>query len=264
MRIQETRKERTEGTADIWECGRGASMEKPSLLREVLSLSSQWDPSSSNGREYLYIAVIMGCNDFVNGGNKERNGSLVPRCHLPFSLGSFCSSVFFHRWRRGGSKTSEQPNTVLGNRRLRLSAGSTSFCTDPQLMGKTTSYSLMATPDSKSANAASRPPALFLLTYRFIFCRVEAFTLFSFLSLCSTTPPFLVLSLPASLSRSLFSSQDPSHCWMAALPVSVLTWVLEIWAPPPSILLSFSNLLRPTCRLKPGECHRLLIASQIK
>lgn len=100
MRIQETRKERT---ADIWtgarnECGKGgASMEKPSLLREVLSLSSQWDPSSSNGREYLYIAVIMGCNDFVNGGNKERNGSLVPRCHLPFSLGSFCSSVFFPR-----------------------------------------------------------------------------------------------------------------------------------------------------------------------
>lgn len=77
--------------------GGGASMEKPSLFREVLSLSSQWDPSSSNGREYLYIAVIMGCNDFVNGGNKERNGSLVPRCHLPFSLGSFCSSVFFHR-----------------------------------------------------------------------------------------------------------------------------------------------------------------------
>lgn len=47
---------------------------------------------------------------------------------------------------RGGSKTSDQPNTVLDNRRLRLSAGPTSFCTDPQLMGKTTSNSLMATP----------------------------------------------------------------------------------------------------------------------
>lgn len=45
-------------------------MKKASLLREVLSLGSQWDPSSSNRRECLYIAVVMGCNDFVNGGNK--------------------------------------------------------------------------------------------------------------------------------------------------------------------------------------------------
>lgn len=101
------------------ECGRGgASMKKASLLREALSLSSQWDPSSSNRRAYLYIAVIMGCNDFVNGGNKERNGSLVPRCHLLLSLGSFSLFCFLPQMKtRGGSKTSDQPNTVLDNRR---------------------------------------------------------------------------------------------------------------------------------------------------
>lgn len=103
---------------------------------------------------------------------------------------------------RGGSKTSDQPNTELDNRRLRLFAGSTSFCTDPQLMGKTTSYSLTATPDGKTAKAASRPPALFLLTYRFIFCRVEAFTLFLPLSVLplphfsSSLSPSVPLSLP--------------------------------------------------------------------
>lgn len=59
-------------------------MKRASVWREVLSLSSQWDPSSSNRRECLYIAMIMGCNGFVNEGNKERNGSLVPRCHLAF------------------------------------------------------------------------------------------------------------------------------------------------------------------------------------
>lgn len=97
-------------------------MKKASLLREALSLSSQWDPSSSNRRAYLYIAVIMGCNDFVNGGNKERNGSLVPRCHLLFSLGSFSLFCFLPQMktRGGGSKTSDQPNTVLDNRRSRV------------------------------------------------------------------------------------------------------------------------------------------------
>ena len=86
------------------ECGRGASMEKASLLREVLSLSSQWDPSSANRREYLYITVIMGCNDFVNGGNKERNSSLVPRCHLLFSLGALLVSCFLPQMKTRGVK----------------------------------------------------------------------------------------------------------------------------------------------------------------
>lgn len=75
----------------------GAAMKRASVWREVLSLSSQWDPSSSNRRECLYIAVIMGCNGFVNGGNKERNGSLVPRCHLPFCLGSLFALLFSSR-----------------------------------------------------------------------------------------------------------------------------------------------------------------------
>lgn len=65
---------------------RGTAMKRVSVWREALSLGSQWDPSSSNPRKCLYIAVIMGCNGFVNEGNKETNSSLVPRCHLPFSL----------------------------------------------------------------------------------------------------------------------------------------------------------------------------------
>lgn len=84
--------------------GVGASMKKASLLREVLSLSSQWDPSSSNRRECLYIAVIMGCDDFVNGGNKERNGSLVPRRHLLFSLGSLLLFCFLPQMKTRGVK----------------------------------------------------------------------------------------------------------------------------------------------------------------
>lgn len=109
MRIKETRKERIQRTAGIWkgaknEYWRGALMKKASLLREVLSLSSQWDASSSNRREYLYIAVIMGCNDFVNGGNKERNGSLVPRCHLLFFLGSLLVFCFLPQMKTRGVK----------------------------------------------------------------------------------------------------------------------------------------------------------------
>lgn len=120
-------------TADIWtgakmSVGGGVSTEKKaSLLREVLSLSSQWDPSSANSREYFYIAVIMGCNDFVNGGNKERKSSLVPRCLL-FSLGSLLVFCFLPQMKtRGGQRPANQPNTVLDNRRPRLSTGSTSL-----------------------------------------------------------------------------------------------------------------------------------------
>lgn len=65
------------------------------LEREGLSLSSQWDPSSSNRRGRLYIAVIIECNGFVNGGgDKDTDGSLVPNCHLPF-VGFSLSYVFF-------------------------------------------------------------------------------------------------------------------------------------------------------------------------
>ena len=68
-------------------------------------------------------------------------------------------------------------------------------------------------PNSTTTKAASRPPALVLLTYRFIFCRVEPFhSLFRCLSLSlsPTTPPFLSLSLSLSLSRSLSLSLSQS------------------------------------------------------
>lgn len=81
----------------------GAVTKRASVRREVLSLSSQWDPSSDR-KECLYIAVIMGCNDFVNGGNKERNGSLVPRCHLPFSLVSLLLFSFLPEMKTRGVK----------------------------------------------------------------------------------------------------------------------------------------------------------------
>lgn len=100
--------------------GGGTAMKRASVWREVLSLSSQWDPSSANRRECLYIAVIMGCNGFVNGGNKERNGSLVPRCHLPFSLVSLLLFSFLPEMKMRGSETSDQPTTVLDNRRSQL------------------------------------------------------------------------------------------------------------------------------------------------
>lgn len=99
------------------------AMKRASVSREVLSLSSQWDPSSSNRRECLYIAVIMGCNGFVNGGNKERNASLVTRCHLPFFpffSCLFCSSFFLPKMKMRGSETSNQPTTVLDKRRSQL------------------------------------------------------------------------------------------------------------------------------------------------
>lgn len=209
MRIQETRKERIQRTADIWtgakmSVGWGASVKNASFLREVLRLSSQWDPSSSNRREYLYIAVIMGCSDFVNGGNKERNSSLVPRCHLLFSLGSLLVFCFLPQMKTRGVKDLRPAQHCAWQPVFTAFRGfHFSICTDPQLMGKTTSYSLMATPDSTTAKAASRPPALFLLTYRFIFCRVEAFTLFpSSLSLFYHSPISCFHSL--SLSPSLF------------------------------------------------------------
>lgn len=75
----------------------GTAMKRARDWREVLSHSSQWDPSSSNRRECLYIAVIMGCNDFVNGGNKERNGSLAPCCHLSFLSCVSFALLFFSR-----------------------------------------------------------------------------------------------------------------------------------------------------------------------
>lgn len=102
-----------------WRWG-GTAMKRTSVWREVLSLSSQWDPSSSNRRECLYIAVIMGCNGFVNEGNKERNGSLVPRCHLPFSLVSLLLFSFLPGMKMRGSETSDQPTTVLDNRRSQI------------------------------------------------------------------------------------------------------------------------------------------------
>lgn len=123
-RIQGTKKERrTENTADVRmeaKYGGRTAMKRASIWREVLSFSSQWDPSSSNRRECLYIAVIMGCNGFVNGGNKERKASLVPRCHLPFFSCLFCSSLFLSEMKMRGSETSNQPTTVLDNRRSQL------------------------------------------------------------------------------------------------------------------------------------------------
>lgn len=140
-------------------------MKKASLLKEVLSLSSQWDPSSSNRREYLYIAVIMGCNDFVNGGNKERNSSLVPRCHLLFSLGSLLVFGFLPQMKtRGGQRPPTSPT-------LCLTTGVHGFPRVPLLYlhrssvnGKDHLLQPNGHPDSITAKAASRPPALFLLT----------------------------------------------------------------------------------------------------
>lgn len=100
--------------------GGGTAMKRASVWREVLSLSSQWDPSSSNRRECLYIAMIMGCNGFVNEGNKERNGSLVPRCHLAFSLVSLLRFSFLPEMKMRGSETSHQPTSVLDNRRSQI------------------------------------------------------------------------------------------------------------------------------------------------
>lgn len=119
-----TRKERTENIAAVWiearDGGGGTAMKRASVWREVLSLSSQWDPSSSNRRECLYIAMIMGCNGFVNEGNKERNGSLVPRCHLAFSLVSLLRFSFLPEMKTRGSETSHQPTSVLDNRRSQI------------------------------------------------------------------------------------------------------------------------------------------------
>lgn len=135
-----------------------------------------------------------------------------------FFLGLFWSSVFFHRWRRGGSKSSDQPNTAWQPTFTAFCGFHFSICTDPQLMGKTTSYSLTTTPDRITAKAASRPPVLFPLTDIYILL-CGGFHSFSFLSLLPLPHFLFSLSLSASLSHSLFSSQDPSHCWMAALPV---------------------------------------------
>lgn len=175
---------------------------------------------------------------------KKRNGSLVPHRHL-FAL------LFSSRgWKRGrgmgvgGSQTSGQPTTVLDNRRshsfFNPSVGSHFFplspaCTDPQLMGTTTSWCLMANVPNGEA-CWSRPETfgfgpvniqIYILPcgpfYSLFHCLSTALSLARSVSLSSTTPPFLALSR----SLSLFSSQDPSHCWMAALPVSALTWLVS-------------------------------------
>lgn len=118
---------------------------------------------------------------------------------FPFLSGLFWSSLFFHRWRRGGSKTCKPAQHCAWQPAFTAFCGfHFSICTDPQLLGKTTSYSLMATPDSITAKAATRPPALFLLTYRFKVCRVEAFTLFP-----SSLSPSPSLSYHSPISCSL-------------------------------------------------------------
>lgn len=176
-------------------------MKRASVWREVLSLSSQWDPSSSNRRECLYIAVIMGCNGFVNGGNKERNGSLLPGCHLPFSLVSLLRFSSLRERKMRGSETSDQLTTVLDNRRSQLPRVPLPYLHRSSVNRE--DHLLMFyghPPTSTATKAVSRPPALVLLTYRFIFCRVEPFTLFFASSLSLPPLPHFLLS------HSLFQS----------------------------------------------------------
>lgn len=100
----------------------------------------------------------------------------------------------------------------------------------------------MATPTSITTKITSRPPALALLTYRFIFYRVEPFTLFFASSLSHHSPISCSLSLFFSLplSPSLVVRIHPTAEWLLCLCVYAHRRSLSIWTPPS---LLFSNLL---------------------
>lgn len=113
----------------------------------------------------------------------------------------------------------------------------------------------MATPTSITTKTASRPPVLALLTYRFIFCRVEPFTLYFASSLFHHSPISCSLSLLFSLPLSPFSSLvvriHPTAEWLLCLCVYAHRGSLSVWTPPSlcyySLICSYSFCRQHVC-----------------
>lgn len=99
----------------------GRQMKRASgLKRGAKPKAVNGTPSSCERRGCLYIAVIMGCNAFVNGGDKDRGGALVPNHrHLGLLLSCFLFLRFFLLWRGAkreageGVRESHRPPTSL-------------------------------------------------------------------------------------------------------------------------------------------------------
>lgn len=197
----------------------------------------------------------MGCNGFVNEGNKKRNGSLVPRCHLPFSL----VSLFFQEMKMRGSETSDQPTTVLDNRRSQIPRVPLPYLHRSSVNREDHLLILYdRPPTSINSKAASRPPSFSPVNIQIYILPCEApHSLSRLPSLPLSLPPLphFLLSLclfqspSLSLSSSLVVKIHPTAEWLLCLWVCAHSGSLSIWMCLFfSFLLLFFNLLRqPFC-----------------
>lgn len=151
----------------------------------------------------------MGCNAFVNEGNKERNSSLVPCCHLPLFSCVSLAVLFQEMKMKGGQRPPTSAPLCLTTGVHRFHTFHFLFCTDPQLTEKTTSWCFRTTPTSTTPKTTSRPPSFSRVNIQIYILPCETSR---FLSSCRSLPPLphFLLSQPPSLSPSLVVKIHPT------------------------------------------------------
>ena len=150
-----------------------------------------------------------------------------------------------------GSETSDQPTTVLDNRRSKIPRVPLP-CLHRSSVNREDHLLMLYDhpPPASPIKPPQDPRVLVLLTYRFIFCYVEPFTLSRLLSLFHHSPISCSLSvsfsLPLSPSSSLVVRIHPTAEWLLCLCIYTQRGSLSIWSP--LSLTLFSNLTQqPLC-----------------
>lgn len=184
-----------------------------------------------------------------------------------FSLVSLLLFSFLPEMKMRGSETSDQPTTVLDNRRSRLPRVPLLYLHRSSVNREDHLLMLYGHPPTSAATkAASETSSFGPVNIQIYILPCGAFhSLFSLpLSLSPTTPPFLALALSFSLplfpSSSLVVRIHPTAEWLLCLCVCARGGRLSIWTPPSPLLCSelllTGSVINMFTRNLQG-CHRL-------